>query len=662
MASLKRMSTTKEQVDETDRLLDELEEIARSNGTNPAFHDRLLSSLRLLIGAESASLLIALPADSIVSIGSSGIVASNAVEELQAQLRIDLDSQRILSQAESPKWVAAPLLRSGFSTGYILMTFALPIPKSGLLAIESISKAFIEVFAIRHLSRVERFLETDWNLIQGLARQLVDSSSIQESAEMLANQLIPILSASRISVATTRVSEPKQARVIAISAVPILDRGAQLLKNLSLLAIQTFTEQKPIVRQSRTDRTHSQLVREHPSRQDGSDHLAADGTFQNLLGVKFNTNLGSPLSQETALILEWSSRDEMHDALHTINHFFPILSLAWEQNCRLLDTPKWLRFSVRRSPWQLVSKLSRSLILPTAFIAFLLIGFWLLTRPYPMTIQAESILEPISKRAIYANMDGFLDQLLVEDGQTVVTGQPVVKLRSPILDLQIEETNGQTRALAEKRNSLRVAINQLSPSSPDAEVVQTRISGEILMLETQEKHFREKQAYLLQEKKKLSVESPIDGIVVARNLRSELESRPLRRGDAMFNVVDLGGDWRLSIRVKDRDVNYIRKNYNKHPMPVVVIFDSIPGEQFRGQVEQIATTMENPQGTGSYLQLYASLDKEIASRAYMGANAKIFFECGEKPVWFVWCRPLIEEIQKRFWFFSDSQKIGKEGS
>jgi hypothetical protein len=27
-----------------------------------------------------------------------------------------------------------------------------------------------------------------------------------------------------------------------------------------------------------------------------------------------------------------------------------------------------------------------------------------------------------------------------------------------------------------------------------------------------------------------------------------------------------------------------------------------------------------------------------------------FFDCGQQPLWFVWCRPLVEATQRRLWF------------
>ena len=640
------MSSANQQVEETDRLLDELDVMARSNASNHRFFDQVLTSLRLFVSAQSASILAAVPPKSWIEIVKTGQSSNEAFNELVAQLEHhnpDTHPSFIKSDGQSSLWFAVPSRADGFSSGCLLLTFSPPIPSSGLAAIEAISRAFAEVLSVRHFSRLEQMLGKNWARIQTLNQQLADTKSLQAASEILVNQLVTVFSASRISFATFAPFALDRAKMLAISSTPHIERGNSIVQSLEKVALATLLLEKPVIHQE--EQETSQVIIEH--------QISADGTFKNLLGLKFYSHGGRPSAkQKSAIILEWCNREEMLDALPGVTQFLPMLCFTWEQHDRWLQVPKIARVVASHSLVNLVPAVLRGLLRPIVLAVAALLAFWFLNKPFPMTIEADSTLEPVSKRAVYANVDGYLEQLLVEDGQSVVQGQPVAKLRSPTLDLQIEEADGQIRAIGEKRNGLRVAINQVSPSSPDAEVVQTRISAEILLLETQEKHVRDKWKFLTQEQKKLSIESPIEGVIVSRNLRSELESRPLRRGDTLFNIVNLEGDWQLSIRVADRDLGYVMRSYGTNPKSITFVFDSIPGEQFQGEVRQVSTTMENPQGAGSFLQVYAQLDRNVAHRAYMGANARVSFNCGVSPLWFVWCRPMIESIQKRFWYLS----------
>lgn len=266
-----------------------------------------------------------------------------------------------------------------------------------------------------------------------------------------------------------------------------------------------------------------------------------------------------------------------------------------------------------------------------------------------MTIEANAVLEPKGRRAIFSNVDGFVEKLFVVDGQTVEQGQILAKLQSPALNLQIEETIGQIKSISEKRNGLRVAVNQVSTATPEALVAQTRISADILLLEAQEKQAKDKLSFFTKEQGKLEIVSPINGVVISRDLLSELETRPLRRGDILFSVADLEGDWQLSVHIADSDSGYLMKHYPGERRDAKFVFDSLPSEQFRTEVQSISGTIENPMGTSPFLLVVSGIEKEVAQRAYMGANARVRFSCGEQPLWFVWCRPLVEALQKRAW-------------
>jgi multidrug efflux pump subunit AcrA (membrane-fusion protein) len=282
-----------------------------------------------------------------------------------------------------------------------------------------------------------------------------------------------------------------------------------------------------------------------------------------------------------------------------------------------------------------------------------------------MTIEADAVLEPDSLRLIHASADGFIETLFVEDGAHVAANQELARLKSPNLELQIEEAVGQLRAISEKRNGLKIALNQLSPSAADATANQTRLSTELLMLDSNEAHAREMLEFYQAERSRLVLRAPIDGVVVARRLRQELENRPIRRGDPLLQVVDLNGAWHLRIRVADRDTNYVGRFYsdaaaspqNNNPNNNLIhfTFDSLPSEQFTATVNQIAQVIENRDGDGRYQQVVAVVSREVASKVHMGAKARVQFACGRQAFAFVWSRPLIEFLQTRLRWFSHTQ-------
>ena len=634
------------QLDETDRLLDELENAARSSIPNGQFFDQLLSSLRLLVHSESASVVLQVQPDRWITVAQNGTGSNASLNAFIVESGIRPQSEYLSSTAESPTWFGIPIHSGSPANGSILLTFSMPLPPSGLASLNPLCRAFAEVLAIRQLSRLEQLFGKSWAEIHGLTQKIANSKSLTHAAGLIANQLISTLSAARVSIAEGSSFRARSARIVATSGTDSIDRRSKHVSALEKLAVLAMSQSQPVLRSSPLESDASK---------DSGSGLSQEGTFNNLLALKFHEDGKQRNFGTSAIILEWTSRDEMLESLPAITHFIPIVCAGWQQQQRWMRLPRfaraWTNEGTTRELFRIGARLSRLLFVLLATV----LALWFLFTPSTFTIEAEALLEPVERRSIFANIDGFLDALSVEDGQNVVAGQPLAKLRSPTLDLQIEEVLGQIRAIGEKRNGLRVAINQVSTSAPDALAVQTRISTDILLLETQERQSKEKLVFLTQERTKLSIHSPIQGVVVTRELRKELEARPLRRGDSLFSIADLNGAWQLNIHVADRDSGYLLAHYNELPQTVSFVLESLPGEHFTAEVRHIANAMENPKGTGCYLLALASLENEVAKKSHMGANARVYFHCGQQPLWFVWCRPMVEALQKRVWLFAKNK-------
>ncbi len=126
---------------------------------------------------------------------------------------------------------------------------------------------------------------------------------------------------------------------------------------------------------------------------------------------------------------------------------------------------------------------------------------------------------------------------------------------------------------------MRIATGQIDPSSRDALATQSRLSAEVAQINTQEANLEKQLKLLSAERDKLQLHSPIDGVVVAREVKQQLAERPVARGDALMTIVDLNGPWQLRIDVADRDSGYVQKYYAANGQvsgEVDFVFDSLP--------------------------------------------------------------------------------------
>ncbi len=628
------------QVEDAERILDELEEIARSDITNRRFFEQIVASLQSLVDAQSASILTRLPQAGWICVTNAGLSNKSLLPSFSERVDAHADSRVIESHSQSGSWLAHAIQAANWDGGAILVAFDRDLPPAAMSGVSAVVGAFCEILAIRHASRVELLFAKNHVAIQQLNQALAASESTAQSAVILVNQLLPLLSAARVSIfaSPNALAIPN---VLAISGTELIDRSSLAVRSLQALARQAASTNDPLLRQSNP---HIQKSNLHKTRE--------DGTFEDVLVLKWTSNHRLTSDGIAWLVVEWENTQEMLDAMYAVMHIVPWLATTWQLQNRWLRVPKiwrtgWLAPRGKRFPY-LSSKATRWLVI---VLVTMVLG-WILMRPTTMKIEAEAILEPVVNRTIFATTDGYLHRLHVEDGQTVKSGQPLAELRSPTLDLQIEEVVGQIQAIAEKRNGLRIANAQATETTDEASASQTRIASEILLLDTQEKHARGKLEFLHRERSKLTLVSPIAGTVVSRRLKQELESRPLRRGDSLFSVMDVRGQWQLNIQVADRDTGYLVRHYGQQTGTIEFILDSNPSERFEGQVFEVGRVIENSLGTGGHLQVLASPPAQVAAAAHLGATARVTFQCGQTPLWFVWCRPAVEAIQKRTWLFT----------
>lgn len=626
---------------EADRLLDGLDQLARSGAKEGEFWQQFLVVLRGMSGASGVALLFPMRGEWI-AVATGGEVQAGrirSVTEMAAKTPspsglegLDPEGPWIGARIDAVRNEESGILWLGYRSGDAQSLIA-----SGRLLLEP----FCEILRSRQSSSGGR-AGPEWvgRLEDGI-RCLAQPDSPQDARQVLVDQLVLAMEGGRASLVTR---DSKGFLLVCSSGASSVDRMSSTVKKLEKLA-EMASQHGNVFR----------WTEEHPNR---DEH----GVFRN--GIAFAWDRSGDGSVNSWLVVEWPESAAMDRAVPLLSSWCSTMYPVWQQTERWTRLPRRVQRRLSRHSKATTSWNPARLWkwLGATMIAGLLAA---LALPVPMTIDSKAVLEPVSRRLIHASADGYVDELLVDDGDRVVSQQEIARLRSPSLELQMEEAVGQLRAIVEKRNGLKIAINQLSPNAPDALANQTRMSTELSILDSSEARAREMLAFYQAEQSRLVLRSPIDGIVVARRLRQELENRPIRRGDPLLQVVDLSGAWQLRIQVADRDTHYVDRFYGDRtqtgPQPSVLnktvsyTFDSLPGEPLTAQVTQLARVIENRDGTGGYQEVLADVAREDVSKVHMGATARVRFACGRESFAFVWSRPLVEFLQTRFRLLSRSQ-------
>ena len=632
---------------EADQLLEGLEQLAQSASSDGDFWRQFLLAVRGLTGAHGGRVLY--PAQNHwLTIAAFGEVTERQLLELADSRQKDLKSLLLKGENSEGKWVAAMIDPADADRGTLLLAYPSSTPDSLVESGRLLLEPFCEIIQARQ-DFVRKDLDRLWfSRLETAIRSLMQADSTQQLAQSLVDQIVNALGAVRASLVVREQGVGSSFRLISSSGATAIDRTSPTVKRLEQIA-------------ETASRSNGASQWSAPS-DSGVAPRDSSGVFGHGIALPWErVSDGTPVSW---LVLEWSDSASMNQAIPLLSSWCNTLHSVWLQRDCWTRLPMGVRNRITQ-PRSSISNVSKWWVRRLLWIALIAGLSWGLTLPFPMNIESKAILEPVSRRLIHATADGYVAELLVDDGDHVHAQQELARLRSPSLDLQIEEAMGKLRAIAEKRNGLKVAINQLSPNAQDSLASQTRLSTELLMLDSNETQAREMLAFYQNEQSRLVLRSPIDGVVIAKRLKQELENRPIRRGDPILQVVDLSGEWQLRIQVADRDSDYVGRYYGlRDGEPIVkeirYIFDSLPSQQFVGDVKEISRVIENRDGTGGFQEVLANVVRDDASRAHMGATARVRFSCGTEPFGYVWSRPLIEFLQKRFRLFSWSQHFPAE--
>jgi multidrug efflux pump subunit AcrA (membrane-fusion protein) len=276
--------------------------------------------------------------------------------------------------------------------------------------------------------------------------------------------------------------------------------------------------------------------------------------------------------------------------------------------------------------------------------------------PADFDIEALGTMQPTLKRNVFAPRNGVVDEVLVKHGADVSGGQPLVRMRDPVLDLELKRVDGELETAQRQLDAVRAtrtnrAIRDTSP------VESYRLSAEERELEQKIANSRRELELLTHERDLLVVTSPIKGRVLTWDVGQELQARPVERGEVLMTVAELSSPWQLELNVPDDRMGYVlaaQKDSNPD-LPVRFRLGSEERATHTGKIAEVCQTVDLPdekttRPTPTVLtkvsldspDLVSSLGGEVRP----GTTARALIECGRKPIGYVWFHDIWDSAVK----------------
>lgn len=617
-------------IENTDRVLGQLETIARNADPQNIFYRRLIESLVPILQAQSVLLATGIEGKPLILYSAGEPLNATLLEEGLSLAFPEPKEHELHSQTNSQRsnWMVTRFPKNNPSMPLALMArFDQQSSRQDLLVAKNLLDAFAEISELREVYVENARAVGLWKRASVRCQELASAQSHVQLHRGLVEALRESLDADRVSLFA---SNTQHSTMVACSGSASIDPNSALVQSLEKKVFELLSENQPKL----------------------SDEVSSESQAHRYsLFMPWETS-GNPRAY--SLFIEWSDPQAIIDRVQKASNLFPIFNQTWQSQNRWLFLPSEIRGKAHAKSAS--AKQSRSIPKSALILAGVAALAALAMIPCPFTIQAQAYLEPVDQRIVHASADSFIQDLLVREGQLVKPQEPLVQLRSPSLELQIEEVAGQQRALEEKKNGLRVAINQLSSNSTDL-ANQTRVSADLKIIEVQESQSRKKQEFLLEQKEELLVRSPIEGMVVGGDLQRELSDRPLQRGDALFRVADLQGPWQLILLVADRDGGYVQKAMEQGPIQIDWGLENSTQKGLRASLHSMTKDVDQRPAEGPCRIAKASIDNKQVDLPVIGAVAYARIPCGTRPLWYIWSRPMVEFLQKRFWFTSNLTPI-----
>jgi hypothetical protein len=317
-------------------------------------------------------------------------------------------------------------------------------------------------------------------------------------------------------------------------------------------------------------------------------------------------------------------------------------------------------------------------ILASIAIVALALAAWLV--PWDFTIAADGKLLPETRKGVFAVYEGQIIEVPVDDRSEVTTGQVVARQRSLDIEKEIVRLNGLKASTLEQYNIADLQFRRVDVR-PDRNTDQTEISGELSRLKSELDSLDRQLVIVLQKKAALEIRSPIDGMVVTRNVRDLLENRSVRPGTELMKIADPSKAWELEVDVPEAKVGHvirylrqIRAEDPKAELKVTFMLASYTGVKLEGSVVRIDSSAEIAGDKGNTVRMTVAFDQDELLKLASGgaaaagaelnaqdlaqlkrnlkvnADVKAKIHCGRAAVGYVLLHDLWEFIQSRILF------------
>ena len=198
-------------------------------------------------------------------------------------------------------------------------------------------------------------------------------------------------------------------------------------------------------------------------------------------------------------------------------------------------------------------------------------------RAVAASYTGTAALEPKAESQVVAKTSGVALAVLVEEGQRVTAGQPLVRLDPDRARLAVAQSEAQMRKLENNYQRAQKLVGQQMVSAADVDQLRYDLEN-----------VRAQYRLATLELSYATVVAPISGVIASRSIKT---GNFVQINTPIFRIVD-NSRLEATLNVPERELATLRAG-----QPVTLSADALPGQTFTGVVDRIAPVVDSGSGT-----------------------------------------------------------------
>ena len=266
-------------------------------------------------------------------------------------------------------------------------------------------------------------------------------------------------------------------------------------------------------------------------------------------------------------------------------------------------------------------------------------------------LKANGALKPVVQRQVFSHENGEIVEVLVDHGDLVNAGDPLVILRNRDLEVEYKRLSGEREQTLEQLSATSRLAN--STTLPQAERVQA--TGQLSELKIRRETLDAQLALIEERREQLVRRSPITGVVMDWKLKERLRARPVVVGQVLVNVADTTQDWELELLMPEKRMKHLDSavdSNNGQPLNVAYVLYSDPSVNHTGRLFADAiharAQLDSSDGTVVKMRVQPDSLDGLSRRPNTTVAAKV--NCGKASAAYVWFHEVVEWFQANVLF------------